>query len=306
MALSVELVYSVRFFEKINLPQIIKDNISRLRCTPVPYKPERTFNRNRRHRPNNFARLASSSGDWRISKILNFSKIVKDQQDAQYSEIIGIVNKLSPQNIEKLSSDALKIMQTKDEDFRLRVTTLLFDRAITQPTFSKIIAECAFLLDTVIPEISEDLEAQISVFPTLYNMNETLTFPDTTDPYDERLVQWVKQKDKRRGYARFMMALFTKEMINESVVKPALEQIIEDLKETVKQPKTPLTEENITQFVVFLFEASTEVNGELKQYLKETIKTILDTPKAEMPSLTMKSKFKLEDAFKELNKEENT
>jgi hypothetical protein len=44
------------------------------------------------------------------------------------------------------------------------------------------------------------------------------------------------------------------------------------------------------------------VSGTLNEYLKKSVQEILALPKTDLPSLNMRSKFKLEDAFNELNK----
>ena len=230
---------------------------------------------------------------------------VREREDPEYSDIFSIFNKLSPGNIEKLSHDALVLMQKRDEQFRLRITALLFDKAITQSSFSAIMADCAFRLNQVIPEIAEDLQSQITMFPKLYNMSETVTFPDSTQPgFDEKVIEWTKQKEKRRGYAKFMMELFAKNLISEDSVKNAFQQVIRELNETAKQSMSPQTEENTTQFASFLFECTKNQNCPLKAYLMESIQTFLATPRSEVPSLNMRSRFKLEDAFKELNKKQ--
>lgn len=298
MKLTTDLIFSIRNGPKLPLPPKIQEIISKLRLNPAPYtKPKPAFTKP-------YKSNASQSDNWRASKLLEFKKIVKND-DVDYNLILSIVNKMAPENVERLSVEAIERLQKRDEEFRLSVSTLLFDRAITAPTISETAAELACIINNAIPEFSEDLQAQISIFPTLYDMTETHTFPlGDVGPQDERLVQWTKQKDKRTGYARFMMALFSKDLIEDSIPKNALEHMILELNSIIRLPKTPLIEENVQQFAVFLFEASSKVKGELKEYLKLKIKEILDIPKAEIPSLIMRSKFKLQDALDKLNKEE--
>ena len=307
MALTIDLVYSVRFGTKIPLPRIVQDNIAKLRITPVPYKPVRTFvnHGNRRHRNNNNASTSAVSDNWREAALIDIVRRVKEKEDPEYSEVFSIFNKVSPGNVEKLSSDAVPLLQKRDEPFRLRVSTLLFDKAITQPAFSSVMAECARFLNIAIPEIADDLEVQVTMFPKLYNMENTIVFPASDDEhFADKVVEWMSQKEKRRGYAKFMVELYSKELVREQAVRASLEQVVTELKDIATKPKTAQTEENVNQFVVFIFECSTKVKGELKQSLKTAVQEMLAIPKAELPSLNMKSKFKLEDAFKELNKEE--
>lgn len=313
MVLSVAEIYSVRFGAKLALPKAVQDCIGRLRITPAPYKPVRIF-ANHRHRPrrNNPNTTEQPNQDWAILRrdmLADYVRKIKQQDDKEYAEIFRIFNKVAPSNVEQLSAEAINLMEKRDDDFRLRVSILLFNRAITNPAFSNVMAECARFLNMVIPEISEDLQTQIELFPRLYDMNDTIIFPEASDEnFDDKVVAWVKQKEKRRGYAKFMMELFSKELIEQDTVKQSLDQVVIELNEVAKQSKTSQTEENTTQFVEFVFETSKIVKGELKESLKKSVQAIFAVPKDQFkttyPSMNMKSKFKLEDALKLLEKEE--
>lgn len=300
MSLTVVDVYNVRFGPKLPLPKSVQDNIGRLRITPVAYKPVRNFVRNSgpRHRT-----PATVVDNWREKALVDMVRRVREREDPEYSDIFSIFNKLALSNLDKLSHDAIELIQKRDEQFRLRVTTLLFDKAITQSAFSTVMAECAYRLNTVIPEISEDLQIQISMFPKLYDLSDTVTFPDASEEgFEDKVVTWMKQKDKRRGYAKFMMELFVKELIPETMVRSAFEQVVKELNQLAKYPSTERTTENTTQFVEFLFECSKTAKGTLKDYLKEEVQTLLKVPRAELPSVNMRCRFKLEDALKLLEK----
>jgi hypothetical protein len=308
MALTVDAIYSVRFGLKLPLPQIVQENIAKLRITPVPYKPVRKFTRHV-YKPRHNSSNVSQPENWREVALVDFVRRVREKDDVEYAEIFSIFNKISPGNIEKLSGDAIVFMQKRDEQFRLRVSALLFDRAITNPAFSVIMADCASRINEVIPGVAEDLQSQIEMFPKLYDMNQTITFPESgTEGFDDKVIAWMKQKEKRRGYAKFMMELFGKNIIAENAVKDALNQVVKELNETARQKCSEQTTENTTQFVDFIFEISKKVKNELKQQLKDSVEEIFkvskDEFKATYPSMNMKSKFKLEDALKELNKKE--
>jgi hypothetical protein len=309
MVLTIDEVYSVRFGLKLPLPSIVQENIAKLRITPVPYKPVRKFTRHSYNSRHNNTSSAAQVENWREKALEDIVRKVKVKDDPEYSEIFNIFNKISPGNIEKLSGDAIVLMQKRDEQFRLRITTLLFDRSITQPAFSAIMADCAFRLSEVIPGIAEDLQSHIEMFPKLYDMTETITFPESgAEDFDNKVIAWMKQKEKRRGYAKFMIELFAKGLIPENDVKTSLEQVVRDLNQTARQTSTEQTSENTTQFVEFIFETSKKLKGNLKDQLKSSIEEIFKVPKEEFkatyPSINMKTKFKLEDALKELNKKE--
>jgi len=302
-SITIDMCYSVRVGFELPLPPVVKDSFKILRITPPIYKPIKRAPKNtqfRRYKSNS----ASISKNWRetVLKELVIKKVKDPSEDKDYYKMVGLFNKMSMGNVNHLAIEAINCMENCDEEFRLRISKLLFDKAITQPLFSEVMAECAYLMNQEFPEVAEDLQTQVNMFSSLYNMTETVTFPEASDEkFDEKIIEWSKQKEKRRGYAKFMMELFDRKLIDETSVKQSLEQIVSELNETSRQPKTPQTEENVTQFVAFLFETSKSVTGELNAYLKTTITEFLKIPKTEIPSLNMRSKFKLEDALKELN-----
>jgi hypothetical protein len=302
MVLSVVDIYSVRFGEKLPLPRVVQDNIGRLRITPVAYKPVRTFVRNGAPRHRN---VTAMSENWREKALVDIVRRVREREDPEYSDIFSIFNKITLSSLDKLSHDAIELIQKRDEQFRLRVSTLLFDKAITQGSYSSVMAECAYRLNTVVPEISEDLQTQIQMFPKLYDVSDTVTFPESTEEgFEEKVIAWMKQKDKRRGYAKFMMELFAKDLIPESMVRVAFDQVVKELNDIARYPSSERTIENTTQFVEFIFECSKTAKGEFKEYLKSVVQNLLKLPKTELPSLNMRSKFKLEDALKLLEKKD--
>lgn len=307
MTLIVSDVYNVRFGTKIPLPRTVQDRISKLRITPVAYTPPiRQFVRNngQRYRP-----VVQSSENWREKALVDIVRRVKERTDPEFKDVYSIVNKLTMPSIDKLSHDMITILQKQDEQFRLRVTTLLFDKAIILGQYSKVMAECIYRLNIVIPEIAEDLQAQIEMFPKLYDMTDTITHPSSSEPeYDMKVIAWTSQKNKRRGYARFMMELFAKELISETLVRNAFEQVLKELNDSARCVSSEVTIENTTQFVEFVFECSKIAKGESNEYIKKSVRELLgvdkDNFKTTYPSMNMKSKFKLEDALKLLEKKD--
>lgn len=305
MTLTVVDIYNVRFGNKLPLPRSVQDKISKLRITPVAYKPVRSFVRN----PHRHRSVATSSENWREKALVEMVQRVRERDDPEFKDIFSIINKITMPSVDKLSHDMIEIIQKQDETFRLRVTTLLFDKAIVLGTYSKVMAECAYRLNMVIPEIADDLQAQIAMFPRLYDMTDTITYPEAADPeFDNKVIAWTSQKNKRRGYARFMMELFAKELIPEVLVRNAFEQVMRELNESARYPSSELTTENTTQFVEFAFECSKIAKGEYRECIREAIQSVLSVPKeqfkATYPSMNMKSKFKLEDALKLVEKKD--
>jgi hypothetical protein len=297
MSLTISQVYSVRFGVKLPLPRGVQENIARLRITPVTYKPFRPAAK-QVFRP----RQEPTIENWRIKSLTAYVSKINDKADKEYSEIMAILNKLSLQKIDLLTKEALAIMATRDAEFRLRVSALLFDKAITESMFASLMADFALRLVVTIPDIREDLTTQLAMFPKLYNTNDTLTYPVSSEPgYDDKVILWMKQKDKRRGYAKFVTQLFVRELVSEEFMSKTIESVISDLHESAAQVKTEQTEENTTQYVDFLFESAKVLPRSAKALnarIKEDILAILAAPKPSLPSLCMRSRFRIEDTLK--------
>lgn len=300
MSLSVAQIYSVRFGVKLPLPGSVQDNIAKLRITAAAYKPVR-------HAPKHYARHhrhenSTSNENWRVKSLLGFVSRIKDGDDKDYHNIFSMLNKLGPANLTQLSSEASDIISKRDEEFRLRISTLLFNKAITESMFASVMSDFAKKLNDVNSEIREDLILQAKMFPTLYDVNTTLTYPNSSEPgFDDKVIEWMKQKDRRRGYAKFLTQLFIRDMITEEIMVSSMENVIAEMKVIAKQPRTEQTDENTTQFVDFIYESSKLLPATaitLRNIVKLNISEFLALPRPELPSLGMRSRFRLEDALK--------
>ena len=294
MSLTVAQVYGVRFAEKLSLPKIVQDNIAKLRITPVAFKPYRP--------PVKAPYRAKPAENWRENALVEAVRRVKERDDPEYDEVFGSLNKIAPRTLDKLSEKVVQNIKKRDEIFRLRVTTLLFDMAISQSGYAILMADCAKKLVSDIPDIRDDLLVQTKMFPKLYNMTETLTYPSSEETgFADKVVEWMKLKDKRRGYAKFVTQLFVRELVEETTVGECMTHVSSDLIGMAKQPKTEQSEENTTQYVDFLFETAKILPSsakDMRRLMNTFIQSVLDISKAELPSLNMRSRFKLEDALK--------
>jgi hypothetical protein len=294
MSLTVAQVYGVRFAEKLSLPKIVQDNIAKLRITPVAFKPYRP--------PARAPYRAKPADNWRENALVEAVRRVKERDDPEYDEVFGSLNKIAPRTLDKMSEKVIVNIKKRDENFRLRVTTLLFDMAISQSGYAILMADCAKKLVSEIPDIREDLLAQTEMFPKLYNMTETLTYPSSEEVgYADKVIEWMKLKDKRRGYAKFVTQLFVRDLVEEKTVGECMTHVSSDLTGMAKQPKTEQSEENTTQYVDFLFETAKilpDTAKDLRVLMKTFIESVLGIPRPELPSLNMRSRFKLEDGIK--------
>jgi hypothetical protein len=298
MSLTVAQIYSARFGFKLPLPRSVQDNIAKLRITPATYKPFRPPKHNS-YRP----RFETKQADnWREKALSTYVSRLKDKGDPDYFEIFAILNKISASNLKSLSDQAIEITRKRDQDFRLRVSALLFDKAISDHLFAGVLADCAAHLNVTFPEIAEDFSIQAKMFTKLYDINTTLTYPVSNDPdFADKVVQWMTQKNKRRGYAKFLTQLFVRNLVSEDILVTSIKDVIVEMIGTAKQEKHEQTEENTTQYVDFLFESSKVLPvsaKELKNTIKMALVEFLAIPRSELPNLCMRSRFRLEDTLK--------
>ena len=292
MEMSSALLYSLRFAEKLLLPEIIRQNIAKLRLVPASYRPLRFRKEIRK----------PESDNWREKVLVDVIRRIRETTDKEYDEIFGIFNIITSSTITKLSERAVEIMKTRDQDFRLRVTALLFDKSIKGSVYAAIMSDLAKNLNDQIPEVSDDLEAHVKMFGTLYDMNETLTFPSVEDSeFDNKVIAWSKQKDIRRGYSRFLTNLYIRNLVTGNILHESMNKVLLDLEDAIIQPKTEKMEENITQYADFLYEIAKllpKTAVEMRGLIQTRLDVILKRPRPELPSLNMRSRFKLEDTFK--------
>lgn len=278
MAVSVADMYALRDCVKIVLSSVVEENISKLRRTAMVFKPV--------YRPQ---KRPVRNDNWREKILIECVRKVKEREDPEYSEVFSIFNKITESSCEKLSNDIITLIQKRDEGFRLRVCTLLFDKAITNHIFAKVMADCALILSKTIPEVIDDLQTQVSMFDTLYNMNDTIT--------SDNIIEWTKQKERRRGYAKFTTELNIRKLITDESVEKGLNDVLSEIVNLLMEPNTPQVEENIHQCAVFLFETVKiipETNTTSRNLIQTAIKDILGSKSV---SLRVKTKFKLEDAL---------
>lgn len=177
--------------------------------------------------------------------------------------------------------------------FRLRVTTLLFDFGVKSTFFAPIMADAYKDIAAAHPDALQDLATQTSMFDTLYDTAKIVVVPASSDAgYDEAIIAWTKQKEIKRGFAAFVAELYSRGLVPEETMTGFLKQVFDEMRESVRSPKTPANEEHVDALVRFLFAVATKVA------VKTAIQQILAIPRSEVPSLSMKSRFKMEDAAK--------
>lgn len=284
--MDIQAIYAVRNTPRPSVSEEVRDLISKLK---ISFKPafRRPFHTHKR-RAN-----VEEQVNWRESALIDVVRKVREKDDADYDEINANINKLSKTTYSKLMTDILERLKKRDEMFRLRVTTLLFDRGIHQNFFATLMADAYAEIAKANPDALQDLMTQVSMFDKLYDTTNVTMIPASSDPtYEETVIAWTKQKEKKRGFAVYVAELYSRGLVPEEIMQGFVRTVCDDLKESARQPKNAPLEEHIDGLVRFLFAVAPKVP------LATALKEILAIPKPEMPSLNMKSKFKLEDAVK--------
>lgn len=283
--MDIQTIYAARALPRPSLPEEVTLLISKLK---ISFKP--MFRRGfvARNRNNNAA-----APDWREAALADVVRKVREKDDADYDEVSAAMNKLSKANYTKLMTDVLERLKKRDALFRLRVTTLLFDRGVRQTFFATMMADAYKDIAAANPEALQDLAIQTSMFEKLYDMENVTIVPTSTDAgYDDAIIAWTKQKETKRGFAVYVSELYSRGLVPEETMMGFLKTVMEDLAASIRAPKTNASEEHVDALVRFLFAVAT------KMPLRALIAPILAVPKAETPSLNMKSRFKLDDAAK--------
>jgi len=283
--MDVAAIYAARATPRKELDSAIADLISRLK---ISFKPpfRRPFQAPRRRQDR------EEPTNWRENVLIDVVRKVREKDDADYDEVNAMINKLSKDNYGRLRDSVLEKLAKRDEMFRLRVTTLLFDRGLHQIFFAPLLAELYSDIIKAYADARSDLATQITMVDTLYEMNNVTVIPTSSDSgYDAAVIAWTKQKEAKRGFAVYLAELYSRELVAEDTMKTIVTTIVDDLAETARLSKTPPHEEHVDALVRFLFAVAAKVN------VRDSIQALLTVSRTETPSLTMKSRFKLQDCL---------
>lgn len=281
--MEIAVIYAARSLPRPSLAEEVLTTISNLK---ISFKPafRRAF------RP---PRRSDDEENWRNNALIAAVRKVKEKDDPDYSEIVGNSNKLTKTNYTKLMTDFLERIGKRDAMFRLRVTTLLFDCGVKSTFFAPIMADAYKDIAAAHPDALLDLSTQTSMFTKLYDIENVVTVPSSADPgYDEAILAWTKQKELKRGFAAYVAELYSRGLVPEETMMGFLTTVMDELKDSITGAKTPANEEHVDALVRFLFAVAPKVA------LKSLIQPVLALSRAETPSLSMKSRFKLDDAMK--------
>lgn len=282
--MDVQSIYAARSLPRAEIPQSVLDTISRLKLSFKPvYRKPYVAPRRKQEDPSN----------WRETALVDVVRKVREKDDPDYDAVSSAMNKLSKANAAKLTGEILALLGKRDGLFRLRVTTLLFDRSIRQPFFAPILADLYAELVKAVPDAAGDLSLQLQMVDVLYDTGNVTMIPSADDPgYDAAVIAWTKQKELKRGFAVYLAELYSRGLVPQETMTTYVTGILDDLQESVKTPKSKVKEEHVDALVRFVFAVAGKVD------LRARVRELLALPRTETPNLTMKSRFSLEDALK--------
>ena len=289
MSVTTQMIYSVRYLPH-KLPEMIASRLAVLPTVPAPYKVFRGA-----------GKKVAVNDNWRKDAYANIVRTVREKGDPDYEEVNSCLNKIAKVTLFKLTDKIIEMLQKNDEMFRLRVITLLFDFATKNDISSSLMSQVAKRICEAIPATSEDIRTQIDMFPEMYNMEKTVTIDSKEHDFSDARCEYVRLRNQRKEYASFMIKLVHVGLVDISVADEWISKVLNDISEVAKMEKSPQTEENMSQLSEFLFQVSSNLNADMKDLklvIYTAVEAILKIPRSELPSMTMRTKFKLEDILK--------
>ena len=294
--------YEVKMTEMLEIPDSVRAVIAGMEALPVApvYVRRAPAAGAGRAPPKVHVSAADAEASWRRSTIHAIRNATREKDDPDYEKIIAIVNKIVDKTLSTKTAEVVGILGGRDGEFRMRVVNFIFDRGVRTPFYAKLLATLIKGLGAVIPAVEEDIAmfCSIDTFNVMFG-GETIPFPKSTDEkYDDKVCEWHKHREVRRGFGVFALELFSQGIVSEDMIADSIKTAIEDLEETVcnDDPEVKvMTTERVDQIVTFMTEVVKVVGNHV---VKTQIEKILTIPKATAKCLGMRSRFRLEDLLK--------
>lgn len=297
-------IYALRETNLLDVPPQVLEIISMMQLSPVAqvYTKKPTY-----RKPTFNVPSAERVGSWRTDTIIMAKKMNFKHDDEDFATVLAKSNKVSTSTVGKVASEIVETIRKRDQVFRLKTVAMLFDRGVSMPFYSKLVANLFELLHKDIPEIKDDLQfsCSIDIFNKMFDQTETIAYPSSVDAdYEDKLCEWTRKKEIRRGFGMFVTELHIRGLVDESVIVNAMKVATEELIEMVQKPTDKCIGETVDQLVTLMFETGKIVvtrygkDHPLMTLLTETTTKVLEIPKDRAPCLGMRSKFKLEDIKK--------
>lgn len=303
-------IYALRTTNLLSVPSSVLDTIAAMQLSPVaPVYTKKPVYKKPHHHHGGHGGHGSRHSDalsWRVAALSQLKKTEIVHDDPDYEAVLAVTNRVATSTIMEGVAEVLTVLQKRADDqvFRLRIVTLLFNRGVSMPFYSKLMANMFELLFKDVPAIKEDLvfSCSIDTFNKMFDQNDTLVCPSVDDPeYDDKLCAWSKKKELRRGFGMFVTELHIRGMVDEDVIDTAIRTSVDELGELIVKPTSAALSETVDHIVTFLFEAAKVVASRfgkehpLIKMLAAKGVEIYKTPKTSTPCLGMRSRFKLDD-----------
>lgn len=293
-------LYALRTMNLLPIPATVMDTIASMQLVPVAQVYSK--------KPAGYKKPFIASSSWRSEALIALTKTeFKSKDDPEFDTVRGIMNKIVASTVGRGTAEILEIIKKRDQMFRLRIVALLFDRGVSMPFFSKLIANVFDILFKDLPVLKDDLQFSCSAeaFDKMFDQSTTLVCPSSSEPdYNDKLCKFMKMKELRRGFAMFVTELHIRGLVDEEVISHSVKAASDDLSSLVANADDKALVENVDQMVTLLFETckviSTRYGKEhiIVKMIQQKAREIVAMPKTNTPCLGMRSRFKLEDTIK--------
>ncbi|XP_022155731.1 eukaryotic translation initiation factor 4G isoform X2 [Momordica charantia] len=164
---------------------------------------------------------------------------VSDEEDAKQRQLKAILNKLTPQNFEKLF-EQVKAVNIDNGKTLSGVISQIFDKALMEPTFCEMYANFCFHLAGELPDLSEDNE-KITFKRLLLNKcqeefergereqeeaNKVEEEGEVKQSEEEREEKRIKARRRMLGNIRLIGELYKKKMLTERIMHECIKKLL--------------------------------------------------------------------------------
>ncbi|KAJ7961871.1 Eukaryotic translation initiation factor 4G [Quillaja saponaria] len=164
---------------------------------------------------------------------------VTDEEQAKQRQLKAILNKLTPQNFEKLF-EQVKAVNIDNAVTLTGVISQIFDKALMEPTFCEMYANFCFHLASELPDFSEDNE-KITFKRLLLNKcqeefergereqeeaNKVDEEGEVKQSEEEREQKRIKARRRMLGNIRLIGELYKKRMLTERIMHECLKKLL--------------------------------------------------------------------------------
>ncbi|CAJ1779180.1 unnamed protein product [Sphenostylis stenocarpa] len=163
---------------------------------------------------------------------------VTDEEEAKQRQLKGILNKLTPQNFEKLF-DQVRAVNIDNEITLNGVISQIFEKALMEPTFCEMYANFCFHLAAALPDLSQDNE-KITFKRLLLNKcqeefergeqeQEEANKADEGEvklSNEEREEKRTKARRRMLGNIRLIGELYKKKMLTERIMHACIKKLL--------------------------------------------------------------------------------